>query len=192
MSRISEVSLSGSLEAASNLEGIVDPPLETGEGTNHENTGTEAGPKTIEANLFVDLASSSTTLVHNGHHSVGGVRDNSAEDTSPVTGHESDHQLEGLGVGVAGLGEDVGVEGTDGLLESNELHDGVRDLAAPERDNTLVEQGPATFGHHLGPSSASSSREGTGVRSLDLDLELLGRKSMLSYNCYHDRYLISK
>ena len=164
-------SLARGLESHSNLEGIVDPPLETGEGTNHENTGAKAGPETVEANASVDGTSGFTGLVHDGDHGVGGVRDDSAEDTSPVTGHEGNSELLALGVGVAGSGEDVGVQETDGLLESDELHDSVGDLAAPERDNTLVEQRPATFVHHLGETSAGSGGESSGVRSLDLDLE---------------------
>ena len=160
------------MEAHSDLEGIVDPPLETGEGTNHENTGAEAGPEAVEANARVDLASGATLLVHDGDHGVSGVRHDSAEDTGPVTRHEGDHELEGLGVRVAGGGEDVGVEETHGLLEGDELHNSVGDLTAPERDDTLVEEAPATFVHHLRPALTSGSGEGSLVRGLDFNFEL--------------------
>ena len=73
------------LETASNLKGIVDPPLETSEGTNHNNTSTKTIPETSKTNLFVNFTSRATSLVHNGDHSISGVRYNSAEDTSPVT-----------------------------------------------------------------------------------------------------------
>ena len=168
-------SLAGGLETGGDLEGVVDPPLETGKGTNHEDTGTEAGPEAVEADAGVDLASSATLLVHDGDHSVGGVRDDSAENTSPVTRHEGDHQLEALRVGVTGSSEDVAVEETDGLLEGDELDDSVGDLTAPEGNDTLVEQGPATLVHHLRPALASGKGEGAGVGGLDFDLELLCR-----------------
>jgi hypothetical protein len=165
-------SLAGGLETASNLEGVVDVPLETGEGTNHEDTGAKSGPESLEADLAVDLGGGSSTLVHDGDHGVGGVRHDSAEDTSPVSGHEGNAELGALAVGVAGGGEDVGVEETDGLLEGNELDDGVRDLAEPEGNETLVEQRPSALVHHLGPSSASGGGESAGVGGLDLDFEL--------------------
>ena len=103
------------------------------------------------------------------------MRNNSTEDTSPVTGNEGDHQLEVLGVGFAGSGENVGVESTDGLLESNELHNGVGDLSAPERNDTLVKTGPALSLHDLGPCLTESGGEGALVRGLDSDFNLQTR-----------------
>lgn len=41
-------------EATLTLEGVVDEPLESGEGTDHEDTGTETGPETTETDLGVD------------------------------------------------------------------------------------------------------------------------------------------
>jgi len=105
-------------------------------------------------------------LVHDGDHGVSGVRHNSAENTSPVTSHEGDHKLEVLGVALTGSGENVLVEGTDGLLESNELHDGVGDLSAPEGSNALVEAVPALSLHDLGPRLTEGGGEGALVRSL--------------------------
>jgi len=140
--------------------------LETGEGTNHEDTGTETSPEAGETDSAVNLASGATLLVHDGDHGVSGVRHNSAENTSPVTSHEGNHKLEVLGVALTGGSENVGVEVSHSLFESNELHDGVRDLSAPEGSDTLVETAPALSLHDLGPCLTEGSGESTLVRSL--------------------------
>lgn len=49
-------STTGSLEADGSLEAIVEPPLETGEGTNHDDSCAKTSPETLEANFLVDLA----------------------------------------------------------------------------------------------------------------------------------------
>ena len=168
-------SFSGGLEAAGNLEGIVDPPLETSEGTNHDDTGTETVPETRESNSGVNLAGGTTLLVHDGDHGVSGVRDDSAEDTSPVTGQEGDHKLEVLGVRLTGSSEDVSVKESHGLLESDELDNGVGDLSAPEGDDTLVEAVPALGLHDLGPALTEGKGEGAGLGGLDSDFDLQTR-----------------
>lgn len=163
------------MKTTGNLESVVDPPLETGERADHDDTSAETIPQTSEADSSVDFADGAALLVHDGDKSVSGVRNNSTEDTSPVTGNEGDHQLEVLGVRFAGGGENVGVESTDGLLESNELHNGVGDLSAPERNDTLVETGPALSLHDLGPCLTESGGEGAFVRGLDSDFNLQTR-----------------
>jgi hypothetical protein len=47
---------SGGLQADCSLEGIVDPPLETSEGTDHDDPGHETSPEALEADLAIDLA----------------------------------------------------------------------------------------------------------------------------------------
>ena len=163
------------MEAAGNLEGIVDPPLETSEGTNHDDTSTETVPETGESNSGVDLTGGTTLLVHDGDHGVSGVRDDSAEDTSPVTSHEGDHKLEVLRVRLTGSSEDVSVKESDGLLESDKLNDGVGDLSAPEGNDTLVEAVPSLSLHDLGPALTESKGESTLVRGLDSDFDLQTR-----------------
>ena len=165
-------------EADGHLEGVVDPPLETGERTNHEDSGTETLPETLEADVSVDLASGATLLVHDGDHRVSGVRDDSAEDTGEVTGHEGDHELSGLGVGALGGGEDVLVEGLHGVLEGAELDHGVGDLTGPERLEASVEAVPALSVHDLWPSLAGSLGESALFRGLHADLQLKGGKKI--------------
>ena len=159
-------------EADSHLEGVVDPPLETSERTDHEDSGTETLPETLEADIGVDLASSATLLVHDGDHRVSGVRDDGAEDTSKVTGHEGDHELCRLGVGALGGGEDVLVECLHSVLEGAELDHGVGDLAGPERLETSVEAIPALSVHDPWPSLAGGLGESALVGSLHADLQL--------------------
>lgn len=95
------------------------------------------------------------------------MRDDGAEDTGPVASHEGHKELGALGVGLARGSEDVLVKCADGLLEGHELHDGVGDLTAPERHDTLVEGVPAFSLHHLWPGTAEGSREGSLVAGLN-------------------------
>ena len=96
--------------------------------------------------------------------------DDGAEDTSPVTGEEGDHELGLLGVGALGGSEDVLIESLDSVLEGTELHHGVGNLTHPEGLDTLVESGPALGVHDLWPSLTGSGWEGARLRGLHADL----------------------
>lgn len=79
------------LESHGSLEGVVDPPLETGERTDHQDPCAEPSPQAFEPNLSIDLpdllaegASFLALTVELAHHGVSGVRDDGAEDTSEV------------------------------------------------------------------------------------------------------------
>lgn len=126
--------------AEEDLPGIVDPPLETSECTDHEDTGAETDPHALPAQLLADGDDGAAlSVVELGDDGIGGVGDDGTEDTSDVTGEEGDHELGSLGVGVTRLLEGVSVEHGDNVLEEGELDHGVGDLSAPERDETLVE-----------------------------------------------------
>jgi len=92
-------------ESASNLEGILDDPLEASKGTNHEDSGTETLPESTESDLFKDLldlghsGTTSSSLVEDGDHDVSWMENNGAENIRYVTRHESDYELGALGVG---------------------------------------------------------------------------------------------
>lgn len=129
---------SGGLEADCGLEGIVDPPLETSEGTDHDNSGHEACPKSLEADLRVDLsdlvAERALGLALGdqfGEDGVSGVGHDGAEDTGEVARGKGDAELGGLAVVLFSLGEDVVVEELHEPLEGNELDDGVGHLSSP-------------------------------------------------------------
>lgn len=81
------------------LEGVVEEPLEGSQGTDHEDTHAKTTPDANRSHLSEDLANRRTSgvLVQLGDHRVGRVRDDSAEDTSDVTGGEGDTELFKLG-----------------------------------------------------------------------------------------------
>jgi len=168
---------SGGGEADGDLEGVIDIPLETSEGTNHDDTGAKTVPESLEPDLGVDLTDLlaswlvALTLVEDRDHSVSGVRHDSAEDTGPVSGEEGDHELGALGVRALWGGEDVGVESLHGVLESAELDHGVWDLSEPEWSESLVETVPALLVHDGRPSLAGGGWEGTLVSSLHSNFE---------------------
>ena len=111
------------------------------------------------------------------------MRNNSAENTSPVTSHEGNHKLEVLGVRITGGGENVSVEVTDGLLESNELNDGVWDLSAPKGLDTLVHTSPSLVVHNLGPCLTEGLGESTSIRSLHSNLGLKSNDLLIFLSC---------
>lgn len=93
-------STSGGLETNQGLEGIVDPPLETSQGTDHDDSCSESSPESAESDLGVDLlhvfsvgGSFGLDSVQLGDHSVSGLGNEGTEDTSNVTGHEGDGEL---------------------------------------------------------------------------------------------------
>jgi len=117
------------------LERVVDPPLEASQGTDHDNTGTETlggeGGKTGLGGNGTDGLALVFGFAQQGDQRVGGVGDDSANDTREVTRGESDSELGGLAIGFLRSGEDFSVEDLDDLLEEVELGHGVRDLQGP-------------------------------------------------------------
>lgn len=99
--------------------------METSEGTNHEHASAETlGGKVHVAKLACNLSkalSSVLALAEERNERVGRVGDNGADNTGSVTRKESDTELLGLGVGVTGGSEDLGVEELNDLLEEIEL-----------------------------------------------------------------------
>ena len=152
--------------------------MKAGEGTNHEDSGSETLPESIESNISVDLLDLGTgtgiggSLVEDGDHSVSWMRHDGAEDSSNVSGHEGDHELGGLVVVGFTLGEDIAVESSDDSLESDELDDGVWHLSAPEWGESLVESVDSFGGLDLVESGNGVFGEGTWLGSLHSDFEL--------------------
>eukprot|EP00043_Microstomoeca_roanoka_P009295 m.88559 g.88559 ORF g.88559 m.88559 type:complete len:371 (+) comp14544_c0_seq1:1858-2970(+) len=165
-----------STETERSLECVVDPPLETSEGTNHEDTcANTLGGKVEVAKLGSDCTHALAlvlSLTQEGDQSVSGVGDDSADDTGKVTRHKSDLELSSLAVAFTGLGVDVCVEHGDDLLKEVELGHGVRDLARPQgHEGTKGEAGLSREAGHLSGSSNKTSGESTGRGGLDLDLD---------------------
>eukprot|EP00049_Salpingoeca_infusionum_P017080 m.351702 g.351702 ORF g.351702 m.351702 type:complete len:333 (-) comp16321_c0_seq1:96-1094(-) len=160
------------------LEGIVDPPLKTSEGTNHEDTWAN----TLDGKVTVTKLGGDGTnalalvlgLTKEGDESISWVGDNGANNTSNVTGHEGNLELGALAVGLTWLSVDAGVELFNNLLEEEELGHGVWDLTGPEWDEGTKWKASFSFvcGHGR-QCWAESSWEGTCWGSLDLDLDHL-------------------
>jgi hypothetical protein len=160
------------------LEGIVDPPLKSGQGSDHENTDSKSSSgESLESDLVVD-GSDGLTLVLGlselGDHGIGWVRDDGTNNSGQISRSKGDGELSSLSVGVLWLGEDVLVEELDSLLEEVELGHGVWDLARPQWDDRSEwESGLSAVGVHLGESLSEVGWERSSLRSLDLDLNHL-------------------
>ena len=146
------------------LEWIVNPPLKTCQGTDHDDSCQKSTPKSLESNFGVNLSNlwSSWSFrfslrVQLWDHGIGWVRNNSAENTGQVTWSEGNTKLGWLVVVFFSLSEDVIVEESDEPFESDELDDGVWNLSWPEWDDTLVHSCGSFFGFNFGPSSAKLS-----------------------------------
>jgi len=169
-------STTGSLETNEGLERVVDPPLETSQSTDHDDSGTHTSPETIETDITVDLldvihsATTSLDTVELRDHSISGLRDQGAENTCNVTRSESDGELSGLGVFILGSGEDSCVEHLYSLFESDELHDSVGDLSGPEGSETLVETVDTFISSDLSKTFSEGDGESSNLGSLDSDL----------------------
>merc|ERR1719452_79735 len=121
----------GAGQAELDLDSVIDEPLESGEGSDHDNSGTQSSPHAFESEGLGGVSNAgSLGLVHVAHDGVGRVRDNGAEDTGDVSGGEGDNELLRLGALGSGLGHNVLVDGLHSPLKAGELHHGVGDLSA--------------------------------------------------------------
>jgi hypothetical protein len=156
-------SSTGCLQTDRSLEGIVNPPLQTSQSTDHENPCTETSPESLETNLAIYLrdllaerSSFLSLAVKFANHGVGWVRDDGTEDTCKVTGGESHSQLGWFGVGLLTLGEDVVVEHLNKPFEGDEFYYSVWDLPGPKWSQSLVKAISAFNKYIYIPSSARS------------------------------------
>lgn len=162
------------------LERVVKEPLETSEGTNHNNTDGETVPETTETNLGVDtangLAGRLTGLllsVNLGDHDISRVGDNGTEDTGNVTTEERDTSLGKERVLFLRLGK-LSVDKFNSLLERSKLNHGVRNLTGPKGRKTLVKSTETLGSSDLLVTIKNRGSEG-GDRGLGLDLNGLPR-----------------
>ena len=134
------------LETNCCLESIVDPPLKTCKGTDHNNSGHETCPKTLESDFLINTAyflSGWSRLValtvKFADHSISRMGYNCTENTSQITWGKGDTQLSCLVIVFFAFSEDIVIEHLDEPLESHELDNGVWHLPAPKRTNTLIQ-----------------------------------------------------
>eukprot|EP00906_Rhabdomonas_costata_P009642 RCo013623 len=160
------------------LEGVVDPPLQPGQGTDHDDTGAQTlGEEVAVAEVLRDLPKALARvgrLALQGHQRIRGVRDNRADDPGKVSRGEGDRQLGRLVIGTLGLGEHVLVEKLDNALEEEELGHGVRDLPTPQGHHASEgERCRRPLSHHLAQSRPKVGRPGPLRRGLHLHLDHL-------------------
>ena len=186
----------GAGQAELDLDSVIDEPLESGEGSDHDDSGTQSSPHALQnkiklgkimerCELCTDFESEglcgvsdagSLGLVHVAHDGVGGMGDNGAEDTGDVSGSEGDNELLGLGALGPGLGDHVGINGLHSPLKAGELHHGVGDLSAPQGDQGLVEAIDTLILQDFGEGFPQSGGEGAGQRGLHPNLDRLHRR----------------
>lgn len=134
-----------------------------GKSTNHEETSTNTGIATSEAQLFGDLDQSAggaltrktLGLVDLGEHSVGGLRHKSRGETSNQTRAQVDHSLGSIRSGVL---VNSAVDSFGNLLVDDELGHGVWNLLEQNRTEPAVE-GTDTF---VGEDLAEAGDEAVG------------------------------
>lgn len=131
---------SWSLKTNSSLETVINPPLQSSQSTNHENSGCESIPESFKSNLSINFSnilhcgSFIFNRVQFGNHSISRVRNNGTNNTSQITRSKSHRQLSGFAVFVFRFGsENVSIESLHNFLEEDKFGNGVRDLSGPER-----------------------------------------------------------
>ena len=132
------------------LECIIDPPLETSQSADHDNTSTETAPDAAETELAENLAGRLATLGHLGDDGVCRVGNNGTNYTSSVTRGEGDTELGRLRVGLLRGSEDVFVEHLDDFFEEEKLGHCVRDLSGPQRNERAKRELRGRIRSHLG------------------------------------------
>ena len=164
------------------LDSIIDEPLESSEGTNHDDPGSQSSPQSTESQFIDSLAQTSAgSLVEIGDQGVSGVGHDGTEHTSNVASSEGHHQLLRLAALGSGLGHHVLVQKLHSPLEAGELHHGVGDLSAPQRHQGLVESIDSLLLEDPGEGGSQGGGEGANRRGLDSDLARLhGREGDVS------------
>jgi hypothetical protein len=151
------------------LDVRVDGELEGSQSTNHEQTGSDTGVGSLEAELLSDLdetAGGSLTrqaggLVDLREHSVGGL----GHDGGGETGDQTSAQVgDGLGGGSHVLLGEGGEDGGGGLLVHDELGHGVRNLLEEDGSESGVESSDTLVLEDL---SETAQKTGSELRLRD-------------------------
>ena len=156
------------------LHTIIDEPLKSSQGSDHNNPGSESLPEAAKAKGFnCGTNAGARSLVQVRDKGVGGVGDDGAEDAGNVASCEGHNQLLTLGTFSPGLGNDMFIESHHSLLKAGKLHHGVGDLPAPEGDQGLVEAIDALSSQDLWEGSSQGGGEGAHGGGLDPHLARL-------------------
>merc|ERR1719420_67297 len=158
-------------ESKLNLDTIIDEPLQSSEGTNHDDSGTKTSPQSSKSKSLNSITNTgSLSLVEIRHKSVSGVGDNSAEDTSNVTSCKGDNQLFTFGAFSSWFWNYIGINSLNGSLKAGKLHHCVRNLSAPQRNNRFVKATRSLFLENSWEGSSQSCWEGSHWGGLNSDL----------------------
>ena len=173
--------------------------MEAGQGTQHHDTGRKAVPKPGEANATINsgngrhgaFASYFNTSISFGqpshlvesltlpigvqlaNHDIGGMTDNSAEDTSNITTQETDTSLGQLAILFLGLTHGL-INELHCLLKGCELGHSVGNLARPQRVQSLVQTTETLLRDNATPALTEGIRE-RRESGLHADLDSLHR-----------------
>lgn len=100
---------------------IVDAPLETSQGSNHDNTERQAPGEQIEPAHILDDAANGGTLagIELGHHVVCWMGHNRTENTSNVPGSKGHSKLLSVVALLLGLGHNILVQGLNRVLKAS-------------------------------------------------------------------------
>jgi hypothetical protein len=143
----------------------IDGELTGGQGTNHEETGTDTSERTTDTELLGDLdeaaggslSGKTLGLVDPGEHGVGRLGDDSGGETS----HETRAQVvNGLHARRGLALVDDGVDGLVDLLEDDELGHGVGNLLEQDRSETRVEGTDTLVLQNLGETTNETVGKG--------------------------------
>jgi hypothetical protein len=154
--------LFGDLNATGGTEGLlqvtVDGELTGGQGTDHEETGTDTAEGALEAELLGDLdqagggalTGKTLGLVDLGEHGVGRLGDDGGGETGNQTGAQVGNGLLAVGEGLLGelLEDELG-----NLLKGNELGHGIGNLLEENGAETSVESTDTLVLEHLGEAT---------------------------------------
>lgn len=130
------------------LDVVVDGELEGGEGTDHDDTGTQAQEETLDTELTSQAdeaghdGASAGGLVDLGKEGIGGLGDDGSGHTGDQTGAQVDGG-QGTGREVL-LGAERSEDGLGGTLEDDELGHGVGDLLEQDGAESRVETAEGT------------------------------------------------
>lgn len=133
-----------SSETQSRFPGIIDPPLQSSECTNHNDSCYQSSPKSDKSNILVYLlgvvphGSRLLGSIELGDKSISWMRNDGTEDSGSITSREGDSKLLSLRIFSSRSGADVFVDHLNELFKCNKLHDGVWDLSYPEWGYTKI------------------------------------------------------
>ncbi|KAG6540930.1 hypothetical protein Mapa_017724 [Marchantia paleacea] len=167
-------SATGGGQTDEHLEAVIDAPLGSRQGTDHEDAqGKASGQQRPGAHVLHRLRDGgSLRVVQVRHQIVSRMRDDGTRDARNVPGDEADSQLGAGRALILGQRHHVLVQSVHRALEGGEFHHRVRNLPPPQRHQPFVQPAHPFLRQQLGHPVHDSLGEGR----LSLDPHLHGLK----------------